>query len=56
MLLLDDINSRVPMILNPKGIEPTFLKFDSWSSGAVFIPIITSNIFNYIKKKIIQEK
>ena len=46
----------VPMVLNPKGIEPTFLKFDSWSPGAGFIPIITSNIFNQIKKKRIQEK
>ena len=44
------------MVLNPNGIEPTFLKFYSWSPGAGFIPIITSNILNHIKKKIIQEK
>ena len=25
------------------GIEPTFLKLDSWSPGAGFIPIINSN-------------
>ena len=36
----------VPMVLNPNGIEPTFLKFDSWSLGADFIPIITSNVLN----------
>ena len=29
-------------------IVPTFLKLDSWSQGAGFIPIITSNILNYI--------
>ena len=28
------------MVLNPHGIEPTFLKYDSWSPGAGFIPII----------------
>ena len=44
------------MVLNPNEIEPTFLKFDSWSPGAGSIPIITSNILNYIKKKRIQEK
>ena len=38
------------MVLNPNGIEPTFLKLDSWSPGAGFIPIITSNLLNYIKK------
>ena len=46
----------VPMVLNPNGIEPTFLKLDSWSLGAVFIPIITSNILNYIKKKKLKKK
>ena len=39
------------MVLNPNGIEPTFLKLDSWSPGAGFIPIITSNILNHIQKK-----
>ena len=33
-------------VLNPNGIEPTFLKLDSWSPGAGFIPIITSNVLN----------
>jgi hypothetical protein len=32
------------MVLNPNGIEPTFLKLDSWSPGAGFIHIITSNV------------
>ena len=36
----------VPMVLNPNRIEPTFLKLDSWSPGAGFIPIITSNVLN----------
>ena len=31
-----------PMVLNPNGIESTFLNLDSWSPGAGFIPIITS--------------
>ena len=39
------------MVLNPNGIEPTFLKLDSWSPGAGIIPIITSDVLNYIKKK-----
>ena len=33
------------------GIEPTFLKLDSWSPGVGFIPIITYNISNLIKKE-----
>ena len=40
--------SRVPMVLNPHGIEPTFLKLGSWSPGEEFIPIITSNAFNLV--------
>ena len=36
----------VPLVLNPNGIEPTFLKLDSWSPGAGFIPILTSNELN----------
>ena len=28
----------VPMVLSPNGIEPTFLKLDSWSPGAGSIP------------------
>ena len=34
------------MVFNPNGTEPTFLKFDSWSPGAGFIPIINSNVLN----------
>ena len=44
------------MVLNPNGIEPTFLKFDSWSTGVGFIPIITSNLLNDKGKKRIQER
>ena len=39
------------MILNPHGIEPTFLKSDSWSPGAGFIPIITYNIIKSDKER-----
>ena len=46
----------VPMVLNPNGIEPTFLKLDSWSPGAGFISIITSNVLNLIKKKELKKK
>jgi hypothetical protein len=28
------------MVLNPNGIEPTFLKLGSWSPEAGFIPIL----------------
>ena len=41
----------VPMVLHPHGIAPTFLKLDSWSPGAGFIPIITTNVLNKIKKE-----
>ena len=44
------------MVLNPNGIEPTFLNLDSWSPGAGFIPIITSNVLNWMKEIRIQEK
>ena len=44
------------MVSNPNGIEPTFLKLNSLLPGAGFIPIRTSNMLNYIKKKRIQEK
>ena len=44
------------MVLNPHGIEPTFLKLDSWSPGVGFIPIITSNALNWIKKERMQDK
>ena len=36
-------SKMVPMVLNPHGIKTIFLKFDSWSPGAVFISIITYN-------------
>ena len=32
------------------GIVPTFLKFYSWSPGAGFIPFISTNEINKIKK------
>ena len=38
------------MVLHPHGITPTFLKMDSWSSGAGFIPIISTKGINQIKK------
>ena len=34
------------IVLNPHGIEPTFLNFDSWSPGADFKPIIAYNVLN----------
>ena len=40
----------VHVVLHPHGIAPTFLKLDSWSPGAGFIPIITTNVLNKIKK------
>jgi len=36
----------VPLVLLPNGIAPTFLKFDSWSPGAGFIPIISTKSLN----------
>ena len=42
------------MVLNPNGIEPTFLKLDSWSPGASFIPIkLDEEIKNVRKKSVI---
>ena len=41
--------------MHPHGIEATFLKLDSWSPGTGFIPIITSNVLNQIKKEIMYE-
>ena len=32
--------------ISPKEIELTFLELVSWSQGAGFIPIITSNVLN----------
>ena len=45
------------MVLNPSGNEPTFLKLDSWSPGAGFIPIITTQCIKLNKeKRILEEK
>ena len=38
------------MVLNPHEIEPTFLRFDSWSPGVGCIPIITYNVLNCVQK------
>ena len=46
----------VPFVLHPYGIATTVLKLDSWSPGAGFIPTITNNILNYIKKEKLLEK
>ena len=40
----------VHVVLAPRGIAPTFLKFDSWSPGADFIPIISTKAIKQIKK------
>ena len=37
-------------MLMGEGIAPTFLKLDSWSPGAGFIPFISTNGINQIKK------
>ena len=44
------------MVLNPHRIEPTFLKLDSCSPGAGFIPIITSNVSSKLKKECKKKK
>ena len=36
----------VPMVLDPHGTEPYFLKLDSWSPGTGFIPIRAYNVLN----------
>ena len=49
------------MVLNPNGIEPTFLKLDSWSPGAGFyscynfqcIELDKERKKNYRKKSVI---
>ena len=41
---------QVHLLLHPHGVAPTFLKFDSWSPGEVFIPIISTNEIKQIKK------
>ena len=47
---------RVPMVLNPHEIEPTFLKLDLWSPGVGFIPILSTKAISKIKKRKIEEK
>ena len=39
------------LVLHPHGTAPTFLKFDLWSPGAGFIPIISTKGINQIKKE-----
>ena len=46
----------VHLILHPHGILPTFLKLDSWSPGAGFIPIIFNKGINQITKGKFLEK
>ena len=36
----------VHLVLHPHGIAPTFLKLNSWSSGADFIPIMSTKGIN----------
>jgi hypothetical protein len=43
------------MVLNPNGIEPTFLKFDSWSLGA-FFSYFNLQCIKLDKEKRIKEK
>ena len=46
----------VLLVLHPHGIARTFLKLDSWSPGAGFIPIISTKGIDQIKKEKLQEK
>ena len=47
----------VHLVLQPQGIEPTFLKLNSWSPGAGLIPIIYSKGIKQIRKgKIVRKK
>ena len=39
---------RVHLVFHPHGIAPTSLKFDSWSQGAGFIPILSTKGINQI--------
>ena len=43
-----ETTTMVPMVLNPHGIEPTFLEIDSWSPREGFIPIITSSVLYWM--------
>ena len=44
------LSYMVHLVLHPHGIAPTFLKLDSCSPGAGFIPIISTKGINQIKK------
>ena len=44
------------MVLHPPGIAPNFLKLDSWSKGAGFIPILSTKGINQIKKRNCKKK
>ena len=48
--------SLVQLVLHPHGIVPTFLELDSWSPGADFIPIISTQGIDQIKKGKLLEK
>ena len=41
----------VHLVLNSHRIAPNFLKLDSWSPGAFFIPIISTKEISKIRKK-----
>ena len=47
---IKSVHKRVHLVLHPHGISPTFLKLDTWSPGAVFIPNISTKGINQIKK------
>ena len=40
----------VHLVLHPHTTAPNFLKLDSWSPGAGFIPVISTKEINQIKK------
>jgi hypothetical protein len=45
----------VHWVLHHHGIAPTFLKSDSWSPEAGFIPIISTKGIRQIKKEKLEE-
>ena len=46
----------VYLVLHLHEIAPTFLKVDSWSPGAGYIPIISTKGINQVKKEKILRK
>ena len=46
----------VHLVLHPRGIASTFLKLDLWWPGAGFIPIISTEGINQIKKGYCKKK